>query len=75
LINLEPSNERIELWSTICYVLFQNNGIEEKNIIQIIHDWSDQKKEKFSDKKIHNGIQELVKLNIIDADIFNKYSI
>lgn len=75
LINLEPSNERIELWSTICYVLFQNNGIEEKNIITTIHEWSDQKKEKFSDKKILHGIQELVKLNVIHTDIFNKYSI
>ena len=74
-INEFSSNEKIELYSTICFVLVKEENIMEEEIIHAIHNWSKLKKEKFSEKQISLAINELVNKNIIQKNILNEYSI
>ncbi len=73
-INHFPNNEKIELYSTILFAILQNQNTLE-DIIQYIHNWSKQKKEKFSDKKIKNALNELENQHLLMKDLLGNYKI
>jgi len=75
LINAYSSNEKIELLSTICFVLLNNQSIDKNNIVKKIHEWSDLKKNKFSNKQIITALSKLVDAKIIQKSILEDYSI
>lgn len=75
LINSYSSNEKIELLSTICYIILNNSSINEIEIIKKLHEWSDMKKNKFTKHEILNGIKELLYLDIIKKDILGNYKL
>ena len=75
LINSYSSNEKIELLSTICFVLLNNQNIDKNIIVKKVHEWSDLKKSKFSDKQITIELNKLLDTKLIQKNILNEYSI
>lgn len=69
------SNEKIELLSTICFILLNNSNSSKEKIVFEIHKWSDLKKVKFSEEDIISGINELCKIEILGKNILEEYSL
>lgn len=69
------SNEKIELLSTICFILLNNSNISKEKIVIKIHQWSDLKKIKFSEEDIIIGINDLLNIEILEKNILDEYSI
>ena len=75
LINKYTLDRDIELYSTIAYILSENIKLNSKQIIHHIHNWSNLKKEKFEDSTIELALNQMIKDNIIQKDIFENFSI
>ncbi|WP_345993915.1 macro domain-containing protein [Sulfurimonas sp. HSL-1716] len=75
LVNSYSSNEKLELIATVCFIILNNQNINEVEVIKKLHEWSEKKKNKFSQTDISNAINELLNLNIIRKDILGNYSI
>jgi len=73
-INYFSSNEKIELYSTILFAILQNQKTLD-GIVEYIHNWSEQKHEKFSEKKIKNALNELENQHLLIKDLFDNYNI
>ncbi|MHC3993735.1 type II toxin-antitoxin system antitoxin DNA ADP-ribosyl glycohydrolase DarG [Thiomicrolovo sp. ZZH C-3] len=75
LVNSYASNAEIELLSTISFVVMNNPNINEKDIVKKVHEWSDLKKKKFSEKEILAKINNLVDMDILQKNILGEYCI
>jgi O-acetyl-ADP-ribose deacetylase (regulator of RNase III)/uncharacterized protein YwgA len=69
------SNEKIELLSTICFILLNNSNISKEKIVIEIHQWSNLKKIKFSEENITIGINNLLNIGILQKNILEEYSL
>lgn len=69
------SNEKIELLSTICFILLNNSNSSKEKIVSKIYQWSDLKKAKFSEQDIILGINELSNIGILQKNILEEYSL
>lgn len=74
-INQFSSNEKIELYSTICYILVNNDSLLEEEIITKIHSWSQMKQDKFNKNQISNALEELVSKKIIQLNILGEFKL
>jgi len=74
-INSYSSNKKIELYSTICFIILNNKEITEEMIIKQIYHWSDLKKEKFTKDEIILGLNDLISCNIIQKNVFGEFTI
>lgn len=75
IINSYASNEKIELLSIICYIVSNSGSIDEADIINMLNNYSNIFKSKFSNKEISYEIEYLLSIGILQKNILNEYSI
>lgn len=66
LVNGFTTSKDLELAATICYLIQNHKEITRTEVLQGVHDWSDEKKEKFTEKNISSSIDVLLNLHVIN---------
>lgn len=68
-VNEIESDHLLECISTISYILLKHDNINEEQIINEFHLWSNDKARRFKQSDIMNGIEYLVEMNIIHKNL------
>lgn len=66
------STREVELVGTICFLL-KDNSLTLGNIVVMIQDWSERKKETFTPIVIEECVKSLVKMNILAKNLLEEY--
>jgi len=70
-INSIDQEKDVELISTICYLVLQNNELNVDNIVDKIKSWSDEKAEKFSNTDILSAVNLLLTEEVLVQNLLN----
>lgn len=73
-VNTVSSNTELECLSTICYIIENEDGSSPEKIVAGFKNWSEDKARRFSEKTINDGIERLLKEDIIEKG-FTGYQI
>jgi len=73
LVNNIETDHELECLSTICFLLEENEVLDEDQIVQSFKNWSEDKETRFPEKEIVEGIEKLYKLGVIDRNIIGYF--
>lgn len=72
--NSIPNNKDLELYTTLLYIVQKNEPIEKELLIEEFVNWSKYKQDNFPMNFIEKGIDDLLKRNIIEIDLYRKFT-
>jgi len=75
LINSIAEDSKVELYTTIIYILEINLSCAESEIIEKVHSWNQHKKDSFSENAIKDALIFLMLKGIISLNLSNEYQI
>lgn len=68
-VNRIESNYELECLSTITYLIYEDVELTETEIIQKFKKWSEDKDNRFTEKDIIKGIEQLLEMHIIEKNL------
>lgn len=72
-VNSIKSESRLECVATVMFIIQKNINCDEKKIVELFKNWSDEKAIRFTEKEIIDSISYLEKEGIIYKDIVGNY--
>lgn len=74
LVNILNDTYHVELAATICY-LVNESKLDENGIVELVHSWSERKKEFFSTTDVIKMIEYLEKNGVLSKNLIGQYEV
>lgn len=69
-VNSINEDSKLELYTTIIFLIKSNIDVDTRKLISLIHDWNEHKKASFSEASILEAVDFLIKQEIIFKDLY-----